>query len=320
MRRFGFAGWRAWLALLAVSPGLTFAAADDGAALLGKIATATRQLTYSGVFVYRNGVREETSRIAHAFESGRQRERIEVLDGSPREVVREGQEVKCFLPEEKLLIVERQSGRRSFPSVLPSSLGNLTEYYLVRRGDVGRVAGVDAQALLLEPRDGYRYAHEMWVEPGSGLLLKASLIGEKGETLESFAFTQVKIGGPLEPGALTPRFEEDKVRVRKSDADDVRDADMAWGFRQVPPGFRKLNAMKRRSGGKESLHVVFSDGIAAISVFLEPAAEKPATGVTQVGPINIYRRVIEAHQAIVMGEVPISAVRMLGEGIERRGR
>lgn len=306
----------------AVSPAPTFAADDDGAALLRKVASAGHQLTYSGVFTYRSGTREETSRIAHSVESGRQRERIEVLDGSPREVVRDGQEVKCFLPEEKLLIVENQSRHRGFPAVLPPGGVELEGNYLIRRSQAGRVAGIEARAILLEPRDAYRYGHELWIDPVSGLLLKASLLGEKGEPLETFAFTQLNIGGPLERNALIPKFEQDRVRVRKVASSDIRADDMAWVFRNSVPGFRQMNAMRRSSAtaGQESVHVVFSDGLASISVFLESAVAGVEDGTARVGAINVYRRRIDEFQAVVMGEVPAVAVRRLGEGIERRVR
>lgn len=306
----------------AVASAPTFAADDDGIMLLRKVASAGHQLTYSGVFIYRSGTREETSRIAHSAEGGRQRERIEVLDGSPREVVRDGSEVKCFLPEEQLLIVENQSRRRGFPAVLPPGGAELGENYLIRRSLAGRVAGIDTRAILLEPRDAYRYAHELWIDPVSGLLLKANLLGEKGETLESFAFTQLNIGGPLERNALTPKFEQDRVRVKKVASSDVRADDMAWVFRNSLPGFRKLNAMRRAAtvAAQESLHVVFSDGLASISVFLEAAVAGVEDGVAKVGAIHVYRRRIDEFQAVVMGEVPAAAVRRLGDGIERRVR
>jgi sigma-E factor negative regulatory protein RseB len=179
--------------------------ADDGLALLQRIAQGSRQLTYSGTFVYRSGGKVDTSRIAHSLIDGIEVERIEALDGSPREVLRSGNEVKCFFPEERLVIIENRASQRGFPSLLPAGLGSLPDHYSIRSGGIGRVAGVKSRAVLLEPRDDLRYGHEFWMDEANGLLLKATLVGERGETLESFAFTQVKVGGPLEPGALKPR-------------------------------------------------------------------------------------------------------------------
>lgn len=297
------------------------AAADDGLALLQRIAQGSRQLTYSGTFVYRSGGKVDSSRIAHTVSDGLEVERIEALDGSPREVLRVGGEVKCFFPEEKLLIIENRSIRRSFPALLPAGLGSLPEHYAIRSGGQGRVAGLKSRAVLLEPRDELRYGHEFWMDAGSGLLLKANLLGERGEMLESFAFTEIRIGGPLEHDALKPRFDSERVRVQQVRATEVKPEDMGWAFRTVLPGFRKVAAMKRQTapGNPESLHVVFSDGLASISVFIEPGGTAGETETAAVvGPINVYRRQLGEHRLVVMGEVPALAVKRLGDGIERR--
>jgi sigma-E factor negative regulatory protein RseB len=303
--------------MLLASPAL----ADDGLALLERIAQGSQQLTYSGTFVYRSAGKVDSSRIAHSASNGLEVERIEALDGSPREVLRAGSEVKCFFPEEMLLIIENRSSQRGFPTLLPAGLGSLPEHYAIRSGGQGRVAGMKSRAVILEPRDDLRYGHEFWMDAASGVLLKANLLGERGETLESFAFTQIKIGGPLEQGALKPRFDSQRVRVQQVRATEVKPEEMGWTFRTLLPGFRKVAAMKRQTSPEnpESLHVVFSDGLASISVFIESGGSAGETEtMSVVGPVNVYRRQVGEHRLVVMGEVPALAVRRLGDGIEQR--
>ena len=295
--------------------------ADEPLAMLQRIAEGSSQLTYSGTFVYRSGQRVDTSRIAHSVKDGVEIERIEALDGSPREVLRSGSEVKCFFPDEKLLIVENRASQRGFPALLPTGLGSLPEYYMIRENGTARVAGVQSRALRLEPRDALRYGHEFWMDHASGLLLKANLIGERGEILESFTFTQVSIGGPLEQGALAPRFQGERLRVQQVRTSDLRGDDMEWAFRNMLPGFRKLGMVKRQLAPDqpESLHAVFSDGLASISVFIESGGMGGETdAVASMGPVNIYRRQLGEYRLVVMGEVPPLAVKRLGDGIERR--
>jgi sigma-E factor negative regulatory protein RseB len=297
--------------------------AEDGLALLQRIAQGSRQLTYSGTFVYRSGGKVDTSRIAHSMTDGFEVERIEALDGSPREVIRTGNEVKCFFPEEKLVIIENRSTRRGFPALLPAGLGNLPEHYAIRIGSFGRAAGVKSRTVSLEPRDDLRYGHEFWMDAASGLLLKANLVGEQGEILESFAFTQVKIGGQLDQGDLKARFDSGRVRVQQVRTTEIKPEDMDWSFRTLLPGFRRVAVMKRQTAADipESLHVVFSDGLASISVFIEPGGSSGATeSVSRVGPVNVYRRQMGEHRLVVMGEVPALAVKRLGDGIEARRR
>lgn len=319
----GLAATWTWLgalsALIAVIPAPTLAATDEGLDLLHSAINAAQQLTYQGVFVYRRGEREETSRIVHSVVDGKQRERIEVLDGSPREVVRDGAQVHCYLPDEHLVIIENQSRRQNFPAVLPSGRKDVSATYRIRKAQTGRVAGIAAQAVMLEPRDEYRYGHELWVDPVSGLLLKASLLGDKGELLESFAFTQLSIGGKLDRAALAPKYKQEKMTVKKVGSNDIPESELQWIFRNPPPGFVRTSAMRRLvADGREGLHVVFSDGFAAMSVFIEPVGTVIEAEIAKVGAVHVFRRHLDGYQAVVMGEVPVPAVRRLGEGIERR--
>jgi len=310
-----------WVVLVAVLLAPTIALATEGLVLLNKIATAAHKLTYSGAFVYRRAGKEETSRIAHTMVDGREIERIVVLDGSPREVIRNGKQVKCFLPEQRVLIIEDQIRQKRFPAMLAAGLSDLTQHYSVKPGAMARVAGIDSRIILLQPKDALRYAHELWMDPISGLLLKSAMFGERGEVLESFSFTQVSIGSPLDQDALTPRYESTAPRVQRVTSDELRAGDLPWNFRDVPRGFRKLSAMKRANSadGSESMHVVFSDGLAAISVFIESALDDEVEeGPRAMGPMHVYRRKAGDYRFIVIGEVPAEAVKRLGDGIERK--
>lgn len=319
-----------WAVFFGVLLAPTFSRAEDGffgLGLLQRMSQASRQLTYSGTFVYRGGSRMETSSIAHTQLEGRELERIEVLDGSPREVIRDGDEIKCFFPEDNRVIVENRTAQRRFPALLPAGLGDLQDHYLIRVGGNGRIAGMTSRIIRLEPRDGFRYGHEFWMDAGSGLLLKASIISEQDEVLESFAFTQVQVGGMLGRDAFRPRFSgAANMFMRQVRTAEVNGNELGWNFRAGVPGFRQVSAMKRQSmaGQAEGLHILFSDGLASISVFIEPGVSGDnmahAEGVTRLGALSVYRRAIDGYRLVVMGEVPAITVRRLGDGIERRHR
>jgi sigma-E factor negative regulatory protein RseB len=66
--------------------------------------------------------------------------------------------------------------------------------------------------------------------------------------------------------------------------------------------------------------VVFSDGLAAISIFIEALPPTHEVGMFSMGAINVYRRVAGKYLLVVMGEVPQGTLKMLGDGIEPRGR
>lgn len=323
MRPLSFASFATLVCMLPAMGQAQNATGDDALMLLQKVATAGQKLNYSGVFVYQNGTRSETSRITHFIDQGSEFEKLEVLDGSPREVLRHNDEVRCFLPDNKLMIVERRSSRQLFPTLVPGSLATLTEYYQVRIGEIARVAGINSRLVHVVPKDEFRYGHQFWIEPNSGLLLRSSLIGEGGKSLETFAFTELRIGGLVGDMAKANAAPDSTGwQVQHVKASEVRADDGQWLFRGLLPGFRKISAMKRqlRPDAPESTQIVFSDGLAAISVFIEALGGRPQElpQSFSVGAVNVYKKQVADYQLIVMGDVPVGALRRFGDGVEIR--
>lgn len=296
----------------------------DALRLIQKVAFASRKQTYSGTFVYRNAVISETSRIIHMVNAGNEYEQLEVLDGSPREVIRLNDEVRCFLPENKLLIVERRNTHTLFPSLAPGALSDLAEYYDISLGAIDRIAGIQSQLVRVMPRDSYRYGHLFWIDPATGLLLKSVLLSDDGSTLETFFFTELKMQANLSAELIAQKMQIDQGdgwTVQHVESSEVRADDGQWVFRNPLPGFRRVSALKRqlRAGAPVATQIVFSDGLAAISVFLEPGTGKAeSSSAFSVGAVGAYRRSVGTFQLIVMGDVPISALRRFGDGIELR--
>jgi len=298
----------------------------DPISWLGRISNAAHKLNYTGSFTYQSGKNIETSRIAHFVDAnGDEHERLEALDGSPREVVRKQEEVQCFLPDQKLLIIDQSSARRSFPARPPQSPAALGEHYRIRKGEVVRIAGMESQQIILEPKDDMRFGHHFWADVASGLLLRARIVSDKGETVEQFAFTEVNIGAPFDKEKVRPRFSRGSDwKVVNARGNEVKVEDTGWAFRHTIPGFRPVVSVLRpsRAGHGESYHVVFSDGLAAISVFIEPLAAKNhvQSGMSASGAFNIFRRAIGDKLITVLGEVPPQALVRIADGVEMRKR
>ncbi len=299
----------------------------EALAWLQRVASAARQLNYTGVFVYQAGELSETSRIVHMVDGGVEVEKLETLDGPPREIIRRNDELVTYHPETRTVRAEKRRGTRTFPALLPEQLTAIAEHYEVRKGEVERVAGFDAQVLLLEPRDQYRYGHKLWAETGSGLLLKAKMIGERHQPIEQFAFTQLSIGGAISRKQLESRFasEASTWRNERFSSNEASTSEPGWMVRGSAPGFRKVLEMRRsREGGAGGTltHIVFSDGLASVSVFIEPAAprQKVAEGLTQQGAINIYFRGMGEHRVTVLGEAPAATVKLIANALAQTGK
>jgi sigma-E factor negative regulatory protein RseB len=300
---------------------------EQGEALawLQKIAGAAGELNYSGTFVYRHGEQVETSRITHLVDRGAEYEKLETLDGPKREIIRNNNEILTYFADTGQVKREKRAARKAFPALLPDQLSAVTEHYQVRKGGQERIAGYDAQALILEPRDEYRYGHRLWAETSSGLLLKASMLDEKNHAVEQFHFTQVAVNGPLTRDAVKPSFSVPAVDVRRGGlAEPASPSDTGWTVRNPPPGFKKIMEMNRpkHNGQGQVAHLVFSDGLAAVSVFIEPmpTARKVTEGLSHQGAVNIYTRSLPDHLVTVLGETPAVTVMQIGNSVNPKSR
>jgi len=319
--------WRMWHPvrvlpfLLPVSAAI---AQTDTSALqwLQRIYSASEKLSYAGTFVYQQGQRVETSRIVHVVDSSGPRERLETLDGVPREIVRSGDEVVCYLPASMTVKIDKQPGRRPFPAILSEQLKDVSENYTVKKGEIERVGGYSCQVLTLEPKDRMRYGHRLWADLSTGMLLRAKTFNEKNELLEQFAFTQIKIGGAISRDQLKPRYFRQSKDWRIEDSGAIRAnlAESGWTIRSKPPGFRTIAELTRTVGGTQGVgHFVLSDGLAAISVFIEPATSKrpgPQAGLARQGAINVYIRPVGNYWVTVVGEAPAESVKYLANAVE----
>ena len=321
--------WLPALFALGLSGGV--AAADplqqsEALALLQKIADAARELNYAGTFVYQHGDQVETSRIVHFVENGNEHEKLETLDGPRREVIRNNEEVLCYYPDAKIVRSDKRVARRTFPALLPEQLSSLTEYYEIRKGESERIGGFDSQALVLEPKDGMRYGHKFWADSASGLLLKARMLSERHNVVEQFTFTQVVIGPGVTREMVQPSFNIrfPEWRLDRFANNAISEVESGWTVKDFPAGFHKILEMRRSKQGNSVLvtHMVYSDGLAAVSVFIEPAATRSRIieGLSQQGAINIYTRTINDQVVTVLGEAPATTVMQIANSISQRSR
>lgn len=298
---------------------------SEALGMLSRAVSASEKISYAGTFVYQSGTNVETSHIAHRVDAaGNSLERLEVLDGSPREVVRVNDEVRCYLPKEKVVIEDRRGSRKTFPSLLPESVGALTDFYSIKLGPPGRVAGFDAYSVLLEPKDGFRYGYMFWIEAGSGLLLKARMVNERGEAIEQFAFAQLKIGEPLSDADVRSRLAPTAVgwKVHSASTTSEQNVDVGWIVKNAVPGFHQVAGVRRSLGPDrpEMVHMVFSDGLAAISVFIEPYRREDGgfIGPMKHGAVNVHKRRVAGFFVTALGEVPPHSLLRMVDSVEQR--
>ncbi|HVL76821.1 MAG TPA: MucB/RseB C-terminal domain-containing protein [Noviherbaspirillum sp.] len=325
--------WLKFAVALSVLVSLTSRADNAGGtpeaqAWLTKIQTAAQRLNYSGTFVYQQGSQMRTSRITHLLEGGTEIEKLEILDGNPREYIRKNDEVICYVPETRTLQVEKRVSRDAFPAILGASPAELAQHYHIRKAETGRIAGHDCQAIILEPKDKLRYGYKLWAEKSSGLLLRAQTLNDRAEVVEQIAFTQVAIGN-VDRSRVNPSYVN-TAGWRVEHAVTTPANLHGWTVGGLPPGFRKVRELKRvvsdgpadgatnvpQTAGREIGQMIFSDGLAAISVFIEPGSYSRTEGTLQQGALNILGKRYGDYWLTIVGEVPSAAIRQVANSIE----
>jgi sigma-E factor negative regulatory protein RseB len=296
--------------------------AEDAGPWLARAAAAARQLNYVGTIVYQHGGHVETSRLVHLNDAGEEFEKLVNLDGPAREVIRSRGEVRCYYPDARVVRIEPRTFRNAFPSLSPQQQKALSEFYELRKAEAGRIAGLDTQAWVFEPKDGTRYGHKFWVDVATGLLVKARIFDDRDEVVEQFAFTDVAIGARIDRELVKPTWPPAPPgwQIRQAGPGDVEMSDTGWVLTRVPPGFVKIvEGFRRLRDAREVAHLVYSDGLVAVSVFVEPVGgARHPIGLSTQGGINIYIRQMDENLVTVLGEVPAVTIRQFANSVARR--
>jgi sigma-E factor negative regulatory protein RseB len=293
-------------------------AASRDASWLQSIQEAARHQSFSGTIVYQRGDEVRASRVVQSYSGGESRERVLTLDGQQREYIRQGDEVQCLYPQLRRVVVER-GGARVFPAFAEPLPADVLAHYELRREGSERVAGAMCDVVALLPKDKMRYGYRLWVEPASGLLFKAQTLGEGGAVLEQVAFTDVHVGEPIDPAQLKPSWSTAGWNVERQQSQATELRQQGWSV-TPPSGFHRLVEVMRNlvhGDQRPALQAVYTDGLATVSVFIEPGApviDEPEEA-QQRGPVTAVSRQVGDARVTVVGEVPPSAAQSIVESV-----
>ncbi len=308
--------------LLAVLPGTGRADARseavDARALLAAMSDAMRALDYQGSFTYQHAGRVDTLRIFHAG-APIERERLVSLNGPRSEIVRNGTEVTCIQADGSAVVYSISSGRGLVPLVPETGGRALDAQYDIRHAGNDRVAGYRADIIDIAPRDRFRYGYRLWIDQGSRLLLRSIVTDAERRPLEQLMFVSLDIGrAPLEADLVPQRSESTTTSASPATELPVR-GKPHWRVVDAPDGFGFVSARRPRLGPEGAEHLVYSDGLATVSIYVEPRGDS-APGFDTLagrGTVNVFSRVEDTWRITVLGEVPLATVQAIGQNLRR---
>jgi sigma-E factor negative regulatory protein RseB len=274
---------------------------------------------YIGVFTHNHGGRVETLRIIHRVRGRDVSERLLSLDGPGREFIREGNELTCYFPDKRTVLVENRAPDGPLLGV-PSLDDGDALVYEIRGGERERLLGRTTRVVALNPRDEYRYGYRLWIDEQTSMPLKTQLCDQSGQVIEQIVFSNIDLPERIPDSMFKPQVDASSYRwLRAEQRVASNDAPALWEAMRLPPGFRMATRAAQAMPGSSGpvAHLVFTDGIASVSVFVEPRkADSAPVGPARVGSSSAYSTVVDGHQVTAVGEVPPSTVELIAKQVK----
>jgi sigma-E factor negative regulatory protein RseB len=321
-RRFRSRQNSARLAALTLLLGVGVALGAEPKEWLERMNKALTTQNYVGVFTHVRGTRTETLRIIHRVRGRDVSERLQSLDASGREFIREGDELTCYFPDKRTVLVERRSPDGPLLGALPSLAdGGDSQVYEIRGGERERLLGRTTRVVALHPRDEYRYGYRLWIDEQTSMPLKTQLCDKSGRVIEQILFSSIDLPERISDSMFKPQMDASNYRwLRAEQRVASTSVPALWEAMRLPPGFRiAMRSNQAMPGSSEPVaHLVFTDGVASVSVFVEPRKRdaKPTEGPARVGSASAFSTVVDDHQVTAVGEVPPNTVKFIATQVK----
>jgi sigma-E factor negative regulatory protein RseB len=292
---------------------------------------ASTNRSYIGTFVVSAGGNMSSAKIWHVCEGQQQVERVETLSGAPRSIFRHNDQVVTFMPDHKVVRSEKRDSLGLFPELFQSADSRIANFYKFRQDGIERVAGVDADIIMLVPKDGLRFGYRVWTERNNGLVVKLQTLDSDGRLLEQAAFSELQLDAPVKMDKLIQMMgKQDGYRVEKSLLVKTTAGTEGWTLKAAVPGFNSISCYKRpvlaavgsanATDSEAPLQWIFSDGLASVSIFIEPLDRQRHSRESSLslGATQTMTKRLDAYWITLVGEVPMATLRLFARGLERK--
>ncbi|MBH1957483.1 MAG: MucB/RseB C-terminal domain-containing protein [Burkholderiales bacterium] len=284
---------------------------------------ASTNRSYVGTFVVSAGGNMSSAKIWHVCEGPQQVERVEILTGAPRSIFRHNDQVVTFMPDHKVARSEKRESLGLFPELFQSADSRIGDFYKFRHEGIERVAGVDADLIMLIPRDSLRFGYRVWSERRNGLVVKLQTLDTDGRVIEQAAFSELQLDAPVSMNQLIQMMGKVQgYRLEKPVLVKTTASAEGWTLKAPVAGFNPMSCYKRpaSSAGDGPLQWIFSDGLASVSIFVEPFDRQRhiRESSLSLGATQTLTRQLGAYWITLVGEVPAATLQAFASGLERK--
>jgi sigma-E factor negative regulatory protein RseB len=288
---------------------------------LNRMAAAVQMTSYEGTVIRIQDGKVDVLKVVHAVNDGVIREKVVAQEGNGLEIIRVGNEVHSILPHGKSILVEQWGGQSTLFSTLPSSEIQFGSEYDVAIVRSERVAGRETKLLAIRQHDEYRYGHRIWLDTETSFPLRTQLIDDNGTAIEEVKFAEITLNKEIQASALAPSFNiENFTRVEQSSGHSAPEIETNWTCDELPAGFRAVATHEELMQGSDEMvtHILYSDGLANVSVFIAASSGNMLAGAARLGGSNSFSIEIEEYEITAIGEVPALTVELIASTMRRR--
>ena len=317
-----------WFTLVLAVTGA--ALAEEPGKWLERMNRALTTRNYDGQFSHwHDGGKVEMLRIIHRVQDGAVSERLVSLDGSGREFIRTGSNLACYLPDKHMVLVERRPAGESLLSGFPTINDQTASFYEIKEVARTRFNLRNTHVITVSPKDEYRYGYRLWIDESTAMPLKTQLCNARGHVIEQIVFASLTLSSHIPDAAFKPEVSTEGFQWLRSDAPPPNHSVMTdivvWSALKLPPGFRMAAHKAQTMPGSSSPvdHLVFTDGLASVSVFVEEThvttqsrGDDQVDESARVGSSSAFSTVIDGHKITAVGEVPPATVRFIANSVQ----
>jgi sigma-E factor negative regulatory protein RseB len=281
--------------------------AADPAALLQAMSKKAQNHNYTGTLLIKNSKSgTESFKISH---SSSNQEKIEALDGKPAAVVVDNHGSLVYAENEDSQVI-----RNPF---LDTFVGAVPRLYNLRYAGIERVMGKPANLIEIKPKDNLRYGYKLWIDADNDMYMRAQWFDRNRLVLEA-NLTNYQPSPSIESAVSIHEAEPlvalkaDQVPATRKNRHRRHLCKVNW----LPQGFKLLRKTEFSYDSDQTEHLLFSDGIAKISVYLDFAGQIP-NGDLEIGRTNIHSMAMgKDKKIVVVGEVPLATARRIARSVE----
>ena len=288
---------------------------------LDRMSEVAPVMSYEGTVIRRQNGTSDTLKVTRKFVDGVINEKLTTQEGNGLEIIRVGNVVHCILPDRQSVLVEEWNNQSTLFSALPGSDVRYAAQYDVSLAREDRVAGRSAVMLAIRPHDEFRFGHRIWLDQETAFPLKTQLLDVDGQIIEQVKFAEIRFGSSVSQNVLTPSVSiESFTWYKEPERYKEVDVDTVWTGTDIPPGFRTMSEKTETESESDApvTHIVYSDGLADVSIFITRKSDKDITGASRVDTSNSFSTQHGDYQITAVGKVPASTVQRIATSMQQQ--